>query len=115
MKWKMANGKEIEISDMDDNHARNSINMLIKNLSLDMDDSHAQNSINMLVRNSSPQAILLLICEANQARIDYNEKLKNRRKFNGLNGDMAQQFNSMSRDMEEWGDYPYEESPFDGL
>ena len=95
MKWKMANGKEIEIFDMDDNHAKN--------------------SINMLVRNSSPQAILLLICEANQARIDYNEKLRNRRKFTGLNGDMAQQFNSMSRDMEEWGDYPYEESPFDGL
>ena len=99
MKWTTQHGKEIEISDMDDNHARNSINMLI--------------------RNSSPQVILELICEANQARIDYNEKLKNRRKFTGLNGDMSQQFNSMSRDMEEWGDYPHDEfgylNPFDGL
>ncbi len=95
MKWKMANNEKIEI--------------------FEMTDSHARNSINMLVRNSSPQAILLLICEANEARRKYNEKLKKRRKFAGLNGDMAQQFNSMSRDMEEWGDYPHEESPFDGL
>ena len=88
MKWKMANGEEIKIFDMDDNHAKN--------------------SINMLVRNSSPQAILLLICEANEARRKYNEELKNRKKFAGLNGDMAQQFNDMQRDWleleNEWDD-----------
>ena len=94
MKWKMANGKEIEISDMDDNHAKN--------------------SINMLVRNNSPQAILFLICEANEAR---KQKLRKESQYPfELNGDMAQQFNSMSRDMEEWGDYPHDEfGPFDGL
>lgn len=96
MKWKTQHGKTLEISDMDDNHARNSINMLI--------------------RNSSPQVILELICEANEARRKHNEELRNRKKFAGLNGDMAQQFNSMSRDMEEWGDYPHDEfGPFDGL
>ena len=82
MKWTTQHGKVIEISDMDDDHARNSINMLI--------------------RNSSPQVILELICEANEARRKYNDKLRNRR-FTGLNGDMAQQFNeTYARDEQDY-------------
>ena len=83
MKWTTQHGKVIEISDMDDNHARN--------------------SINMLVRNSSPQVILELICQANEANRKYNQEIINRRKFAGLNGDMAEQFNeTYARDEQDY-------------
>jgi len=88
MKWTTQDGKEMEVSDMD--------------------DSHAQNSINMLIRKSSPQAILEMICEANEARKQAREERKSKRRFFGLNGDMAQQFNDMQRDWleleNEWDD-----------
>jgi len=88
MKWTTQDGKEMEVSDMDDNHA--------------------QNSINMLIRKSSPQAILEMICEANEARKKAREERKSKRRFSGLNGDMAQQFNDMQRDWleleNEWDD-----------
>jgi hypothetical protein len=88
MKWTTQDGKEMEVSDMD--------------------DSHAQNSINMLIKKSSPQAILEMICEANEARKQARKERKSKRRFSGLNGDMAQQFNDMQRDWlyleDEWDD-----------
>ena len=81
MKWTTQHGKVIEISDMDDNHARN--------------------CINMLVRNNSPQAVLFLICEANEAR---KQKLKEKSQYPfELNGDMAEQFNeTYARDEQDY-------------
>ena len=81
MKWTTKNGKKIAISDMDDNHARN--------------------CINMLVRNNSPQAVLFLICEANEARKQKRRK-ESQYPFE-LNGDMAQQFNEhYSKDEQDY-------------
>ena len=87
MKWKTQNNKTLEISDMDDNHARNCINMLI--------------------RNNSPQEILLLICEANEAR--RKAKKKSQSSFQ-LNGDMAQHFNeSFPKDEQDYLERKMEE------
>jgi len=91
MKWKTQHGNEIEISEMTDSHARNSINMLIKNL--------------------SPQEILEMICEANEARKQALKKRKSERRFSGLKGEMAQEYLRMCQDEDEFGHL----NPFDGL
>ena len=89
MKWTTQDGKEMQISDMD--------------------DSHAQNSINMLIRKSSPQDILEMICEANEARKQALKKRKSEKRFSGLNGDMAQQFIDIQSDLleNEWDESFY--------
>ena len=74
MKWKTQTGKEIEVEDMDDNHALN--------------------TVNMLMRNSTPQIILECILVGRKKLLDDIKSKNTFVKYTiELNGDMAQEFN----------------------
>jgi hypothetical protein len=82
MKWTMRNGQQIDVDDMDDNHIKN--------------------TINMLRRNIGDRDILKLIIFAKQSIQDeqtnsHNHQVK-------LNGDMAQEFNN-TQDSLDYDDY----------
>jgi len=76
MKWKTKAGEEMDIKDME--------------------DSHAQNTINMLIRNTSPQLILECILEGRETLL---KKSKSKNSFE-LNGDIAQMHFDMHEDEE---------------
>jgi len=84
MKWTTKEGKTLNVKDMDDNHARNTINMLIK--------------------NHSPQVILECIL-----RGDILEQKPEEFK---LNGDIAQMHYDMHMEQEYAPDIDYLDTSF---
>tara|TARA_R110000850_G_scaffold51957_1_gene126003 strand:- start:224 stop:511 length:288 start_codon:yes stop_codon:yes gene_type:complete len=79
MKWTTQAGKEIEVEDMDDNHALN--------------------TVNMLMRNSTPQIILECILVGRKKLLDDIAKRKAKREFT-LQGDIAQMHHDMHMEEE---------------
>ena len=88
MIWKMKHGRQIEVSDMTENHA--------------------MNTINMIIRENSPKDLLNIIL-IGSASAKKNLVKKNTEVT--VRGDMAQQWNDMNEkhdaDVDPW-DYPTE-------